>query len=57
MRWIFWRRTPIRDAERALQQSRDDRPRVQALARDLTAKRAVNNFAPLVNEAFRRRNE
>lgn len=53
MRWMFWRREQVEQARRAKEQSERDRPAVERLTHDLRARRRQNNFAPLIEQAFR----
>lgn len=55
MRLFFWRARHVDLARRAKESSERDRNAVDELVTDLAARRRVNKFAPLLAEAFRRR--
>lgn len=53
MTWLFWRRGPIREAEKAKRQAESERPEVERLVHDVRARGERNNFAPRIQRAFR----
>jgi len=52
--WVRIRPDGVSVAREALERSERERPEVDRLVHDLRARRARNNFAPLIEQALRR---